>query len=101
MLGYNSGHYDINLVKQHLLTALMEDKKNQLPPYLTEDNMVEDHFPPAFEPRPGLKYPEYKAEVRDYSDINVIKQGGSYKKWLWGISSCLLAFINISLQIWH
>ena len=80
MLGYNPGHYDINLVKQSLLTALMEDKKNQLPPYLTEDNMVEDHFPPAFEPQPGLKYPEYKAEVRDYSDINVIKQGGSYKK---------------------
>ena len=80
VLGYNSGHCDINLIKQHLITALMGDKKNQSPPYLTEDNIVEDHFPPDFEPQPGLKYPEYEAEMRDYSDINVIKQGGSYTK---------------------
>ena len=28
VLGYNSAHYDINLIKQILITALMEDKKN-------------------------------------------------------------------------
>ena len=80
VLGYNSAHYDINLIKQKLITALMEDKKNQPPPYLTDDNQVEDHFPPEFEPQPGLKYPEYEAEVRDFSEINVIKQCGSYTK---------------------
>ena len=80
VLGYNSAHYDINLIKQKLITALMEDKKNQPPPYLTDDNQVEDHFPPEFEPQPGLKYPEYEAEARDFSEINVIKQGGSYTK---------------------
>ena len=52
----------------------MEDKKNQMPPYLTED-----HFDEAdFEAQRGLKYPEYEAETRDYSEIDVIKQGGSY-----------------------
>ena len=78
VLGYNSAHYDINLIKQKLITALIEDKKNQPPPYLTDDNQVED--PPEFEPQPGLKYPEYEAEARDFSEINVIKQGGSYTK---------------------
>ena len=80
VLGYNSAHYDMNLVKQHLITALFEDKKNQLPPYLNDDNQIEDHFPPDFEPQPGLKYPEYEAEGRDYSEIDVIKQGGSYTR---------------------
>ena len=70
----------MNLVKQHLITALFEDKKNQLPPYLNDDNQIEDHFPPDFEPQPGLKYPEYEAEGRDYSEIDVIKQGGSYTR---------------------
>ena len=80
VLGYNSAHYDINLIKQKLITALMEDKKNQPPPYLTDDNEVEDHFPPEFKPHPGLGYPEYEAEGRDYSELSVIKQGGSYTK---------------------
>ena len=80
VLGYNSAHYDMNLVKQHLITALFEDKKNQLPPHLNDDNQIEDHSPPEFEPQPGLKYPEYEAERRDYSDIDVIKQGGSYTR---------------------
>ena len=80
VLGYNSAHYDINLIKQKLITALMEDKKNQPPPYLTDDNQVEDHFPPEFKPQPGLRYPEYEAEGRDYSELSVIKQGGSYTK---------------------
>ena len=81
VLGYNSGHYDINLIKQHLITALMEDKKSPAATYLTEDNQVEDNFPTEdFEAVPGLKYPEYEAEPRDYSDINVIKQSGSYTR---------------------
>ena len=80
VLGYNSAHYDMNLVKQHFITALFEDKKNQLPPYLNDDKQIENHFPPDFEPQPGIKYPEYEAEGRDYSEIDVIKQGGSYTR---------------------
>ena len=80
VLGYNSAHYDINLIKQFLIAILMEDKKNLTPDFLTEDNIVEDHFPPDFEPQPGLIYPEYEAEGRDYSEINVIKQEGSYTR---------------------
>ena len=80
VLGYNSGHYDMNLIKQYLITALMEDKKNRRPAYLIDANQVEDHFSPDFEPQPGIKYPEYEAEGRDFSEINVIKQGDSYTK---------------------
>ena len=90
VLGYNSVQYDMNLVEQHLISALFEDKKNQLPPYLNDDNQIEDHFPPDFEPQPGLKYPEYEAEGRDYSEIDVIKQGGSYTRL--GVGKKLLFF---------
>ena len=78
VVGYNSEHYDINLIKQHLITLLMEDKKNRSPPFLTEENIIEDNYPQDFETVHGLKYPEYEAEVRDFADVNVIKQGGSY-----------------------
>ena len=84
VLGYNSAHYDINLIKQHLITLLMEDKKNRSPPFLTEDNQVEDHYPVDFEVQEGIKYPEYEAEVRDFSDVNVIKQSGSYTQLIVG-----------------
>ena len=85
VLGYNSGHYDINLIKQHLITALMKDKKSWAPAYLTEENQVEDNFPTEdFEAVSGLQYPEYEAEPRDYADINVIKQSGSYTRLVVG-----------------
>ena len=78
VLAYNSAHYDINLIKQHLITLLMEDKKNETPAFLTEDNVVEDQYPEGFEVTEGIKYPEYEAKVRDYSELGVIKQSGSY-----------------------
>ena len=84
VLGYNSAHYDINLIKQHLITLLMEDKKNESPAFLTEDNVVEDLYPQDFEVNEGIKYPEYEAEVRDFSEVGVIKQSGSYTQLIVG-----------------
>ena len=88
VLGYNSAHYDINLIKQHLITLLMQDKREdrQPPPFITEANMVEDHYPQddGFEVCEGLQYPEYEAEPRDFGEINVIKQGGSYTQLVVG-----------------
>ena len=83
VLGYNSAHYDINLIKQHLITLLMEGKKNKTPLFLTDENIIEDHFP-DIEIVNGLKYPEYEAEVRDFADLSVIKQGGSYTQLIVG-----------------
>ena len=88
VLGYNIAHYDINLIKQHLIALLMEDKKNRSPPFLTEDNQMEDHYPVDLEVQEGIKYPEYEAEVRDFSDVNVIKQSGSYTQLIVGKNSC-------------
>ena len=87
VLGYNSAHYDINLIKQHLITLLMEDKReDRQPAFITEDNTVEDHYPQddGFEVCEGLQYPEYEAEPRDFGEINVIKQGGSYTQLVVG-----------------
>ena len=87
VLGYNSAHYDINLIKQHLITLLMEDKReDRQPAFITEANMVEDHYPQdeGWEAYEGLQYPEYEAEPRDFGDINVIKQGGSYTQLIVG-----------------
>ena len=87
VLGYNSAHYDINLIKQHLITLLMEDQRgDRQPAFITEDNMVEDHYPQddGFEVCEGLQYPEYEAEPRDFGEINVIKQGGSYSQLVVG-----------------
>ena len=53
-------------------------EESQAPAYLTEENQVEENFPDDFEAVSGLKYPEYEAEPRDYAEINVIKQSGSY-----------------------
>ena len=84
VLGYNSAHYDINLIKQYLITVLMEDKNNERPQFLTEGNVVEDHYPADFEVSEGIKHPEYEAEVRDFADVSVIKQGGSYTQFIVG-----------------
>ena len=87
VLGYNSAHYDINLIKQHLITLLMEDNRgDRQPAFITENNMVEDHYPQDdnFEVCEGLQYPEYEAEPRDFGEINVIKQGGSYSQLVVG-----------------
>ena len=87
VLGYNSAHYDIILIKQHLITLLMEDNRgDRQPAFITENNMVEDHYPQDdnFEVCEGLQYPEYEAETRDFGEINVIKQGGSYSQLVVG-----------------
>ena len=84
VLGYNSAHYDINLIKQYMVTLLLEDKKNEIPPFLTEENQVEDLYPEGFEVYEGIQYPEYKAEVRDFAEVSVIKQGGSYTQFIVG-----------------
>ena len=76
-MGYNSAHYDINLINQYQITLLMEDKRSKVPAFLTEDNVLEEHYPEDFELHQGIKYPEYEAEVRDFSEISVIKQGAS------------------------
>ena len=47
------------------ITLLMEDKNNETPQFLTEDNVVENHYPVDFEVSEGIKCPEYEAEVRD------------------------------------
>ena len=84
VLGYNSAHYDINLIKQYMVTLLLEDKKNEIPPFLTEENQVEDLYPEGFEVYEGIQYPEYEAEVRDIAEVSVIKQGGSYTQFIVG-----------------
>ena len=66
-------------------------------PYLTEDHIVEDHFPEVdFEAQPGLKYPEYEAQTGDYSETDVIKQGGSYTRLAVGKKLLFWIYLNIN-----
>ena len=62
----------------------MEDKKNKSPALVTKGNVVDEHYPEDYEFNPALRYPEYKAEIRDFAEINVIKQGGSYTRMAFG-----------------
>ena len=45
---------------------------------------MEDHYPVDFGVGEGIKHPEYEAEVRDFADVSVIKQGGSYTQFIVG-----------------